>query len=87
MSDENVASGILGGVIGGSVGYKLGYAAGYRKREDEDKWYIGALQIQLMTANQTIENLRREIEKLQKENETFLSERSLLQRVKGALTQ
>jgi hypothetical protein len=86
-AEDAVAGGLVGGLITGSVAYKLGYAAGYRKREDEDKWYIGTLEIQLLSANQTVENLRREIERLQKENETLRTERSLIQRVKGVLTQ
>jgi hypothetical protein len=85
MSGENVLSGIIGGVIGGSVGYKSGYAAGYRKREQEDSWTIAALRTQLTIANQTVETLRGEIERLKIENETLRNERSLLQRVKGAL--
>src|SRR5256885_1299851 len=81
MSGENILSGIVGGVIGGSVGYKSGYSAGYRKKEEEDKWIIGALQIQLAIANQMAENLRAEIERLRKENENLRNEKSLLQRI------
>ncbi len=86
LSDENILSGIVGGVIGGSVGYKSGYAAGYKKKEKEDRWTISVLQSQLATANQMIESLRGEMEKLQKDNETIRNEKSILERVKGALT-
>ena len=86
MSGENILSGIVGGVIGGSVGYKSGYAAGYRKKEQEDQWAIGVLRAQLARANQTIESLREEIERLQKENETIRNEKLILERMKGALT-
>ncbi len=86
MSGENIVAGLVGGVIGGTAGYKSGYANGYKKKEEEDRWIIGALQGQLAAANQTAENLRKEIKRLEEENQNLRNEKSLLGQIKGALS-
>ena len=86
MSGENIVAAILGGVVGGTAGYKSGYAAGYRKKEEEDRWVIGSLQNQLANANVNAQTLQKEVERLKNENESLRSEKSILHRVKGALT-
>jgi len=84
MGEEDaVAGGLVGGLIAGSIGYKTGYDAGYKKKEQEDMYVIGTLRIQLATANQNAENLRKDIERLKKENEDLRSGESIVQRVKA----
>jgi flagellar biosynthesis/type III secretory pathway protein FliH len=73
MSAESaVAGSLVGGLIGGSVGYKAGHEAGYTKKEQEDRYVIRSLQAQLAAANQTIESLRKEIERLRTEKTSIL---------------
>ena len=82
-AEDAVAGGIVGGIIAGSVGWKAGYEAGYKKKEQECQIVVGSLQIQLANANQTIETLRKEIERLK--NESHRSDTSILQLVKAAV--
>ncbi len=71
-AEDAVAGGLVGGFVGGSLGYKAGYEAGYKKKEQEDMYVMRALQIQLRTANQTVESLKRENEKLRNEKASIL---------------